>query len=135
MTCSLEVPTNIEVTNLTFKDNEVTIGNNPLYLNSLNKIQFTYNTQTNSTEPKPSSTGQIMYNRKKSNSHKAAVIVVSVIAGVVVLGGLIAAILYFSKLKSPGGSVNATNLQNTTDKVKIDSIRNDTNPTNIDMMK
>ena len=136
LTCSLEVPTNTGVTNLTFKDNEVTIGNNSLYLNSLNKIQFTYNTQANSTEPEPSSTtgevtGQRMYNRKKSNSHKAAVIVVSIIAGVVVLGGLIAAILYFSKFNKP----KVVNINNSSDISPVDTRRNDSNVTNIDMIK
>ena len=136
LTCSLEVPTNTGVTNLTFKDNEVTIGNNSLYLNSLNKIQFTYNTQGNSTEPEPSSTtgevtGQRMYNRKKSNSHKAAVIVVSVIAGVVVLGGLIAAILYFSKFNKP----KVVNINNSSDISHVDPHRTDTNITTIDMVK
>jgi len=128
MTCSLEITSNTGVTNLTFKDNEVTVGNNSLYLNSLNKLQFTYQ---NSSEPESSSTeesvAQRMYNRKKSNSHKAAVISVSVIAGVVVIGGLIAAILYFSKFNKP----KVINIHNSSDISHVDPNKNESNITNI----
>ena len=132
MTCSLEVDTNVKITNLTFKDNEVTVGNNSLYLNSLNKLQFAYQ---NSSETESSSTeesvAQRMYNRKKSNSHKAAVISVSIIAGVVVIGGLIAAILYFSKFNKP----KVVNIHNNTDISPVDPTRNVTNITDIVMVK
>ena len=133
MTCSLDVPTNTGVTNLTFKNNEVTIGNNYLYLISLSKIQFNYNTQANSNEPESSNTGKKMYNREKSKSYKTAIII-GVVAGVVGIGGLIAAILYFCKFKATGDA-NASNLQNNTNKVIIDSIKTETKITNIDMIK
>ena len=136
LTCSLDLMSNTKTTNLTFKDNEVTIGNKSLYLISLNKIQFAYSNSGPSESPDSSDTdnkngtfSQRSYlNSKKGSDHKAVIISVSIVAVVVVIGGLLAIWLYLSKIKKAKALSVSENVQ-------VTSNQDDSGATNIDMIK
>ena len=136
LTCSLDLMSNTKTTNLTFKDNEVTIGNKSLYLISLNKIQFAYSNSGPSESPDSSDTdnkngtfSQRSYlNSKKGSDHKAVIISVSIVAVVVVIGGLLAIWLYLSKIKK-------AKALSVSENVKVASNQDDSGATNIDMIK
>ena len=138
-TCSLEINNNTQTTNLTFKDNEVTIGDKFIYLNSLNKIQFAYSNLGQSESSDSIDTGnknetnsQRSYiNRKKSSDHNTIIISVSIVAGVVVIGGLLVIWLYISKIKK----AKTLNPESISQGIKASTNVDETGVTNINMIK
>ena len=101
LSCSLKLANDSKDTDLSFKQNEIKLGDKYLYINSLNKIQFSY--EADLTE---NSSQKRIYNRNDSSEHKTVIIVVSIIVSVVAIGGLIATLLCLTKKRKN------TNIQN-----------------------
>ena len=95
LTCRLNMNNDTETTNLTFKENEISTGDKLLFINSLNKIQFYYQKLIqNETELIPK-----YVDKTSSSDNTTLIIVLSVVIGVIVLGGLSAVLIYIFKVK------------------------------------
>ena len=80
----------LPLSNLTFKNNEIKIGEVDLLLDSLDKINITYDNID----------GDFHANsRKKSSSNKTTIIVICVVVGIVVACGVVIALIYIFKSK------------------------------------
>ena len=91
--CNLNIKNESNIrplSNLTFKNNEIKIGEVDLLLDSLDKINITYDNID----------GDFHANaRKKSSSNKTTIIVICVVVGIVVACGVVIALIYIFKNK------------------------------------
>ena len=102
LTCRLNMNNDTETTNLTFKENEISTGDKLLFINSLNKIQFYYQKLIqNETELIPK-----YIDKTSSSDNTTLIIVLSVVIGVIVLGGLSAVLIYIFKVKKVSNMKN-----------------------------
>ena len=101
------------ITDLTFKDNLIKINNNNVYINKLNEVHLIQDPNYN-----PESNIVHKYSKNSSSSHKALIISLSVVLGVIVIGAIIALSLYLvkvrntSKTTNPDGTVNSMTINN-----------------------
>ena len=104
--CNLEIGNETSFYNLTFKNNEIRIGEVDLYINSLNKINFSYEKEEEANIRE--------YHPKAKNDNHTTIIVVCIVAGVVVICGVIFLLLYIFiwKKRNNNGS-NAQNVDST----------------------
>lgn len=104
--CNLEMRNETSFYNLTFKNNEIRIGEVDLYINSLNKINFSYEKEEEANIRE--------YHPKVKNDNHTTIIVVCIVAGVVVICGVIFLLLYIFiwKKRNNNGS-NAQNVDST----------------------
>lgn len=102
--CNLEMRNETSFYNLTFKNNEIRIGE--VDINSLNKINFSYEKEEEANIRE--------YHPKVKNDNHTTIIVVCIVAGVVVICGVIFLLLYIFiwKKRNNNGS-NAQNVDST----------------------
>ena len=98
LSCNLEMDKNTSSSNLSFKNNEIKIGDVNLYINELNKINFSYEKED---EIRP-----LM--RKTNSKNHTAVIVICIVAGVLVVGVAVFTLLYIFKWKKKNNIGNMT---------------------------
>ena len=90
--CNLNIKNESDVrplSNLTFKNNEIKVGEVDLFLDSLDKINITYDNID----------GGLHVNARKSSSNKTTIIVVCVVIGIVVACGLVIGLIFIFKNK------------------------------------
>ena len=119
--CNLEMNNNASSSNLTFKNNEIKIGDVNLYINELNKINFSYEKEERINP---------IYKKKSSKNH-TAIIVVCIIAGVVVIAAAVFTLLYIFKWRKKNNVGDKTNAADISE-VDIDHQKN---ASNVDMNK
>ena len=112
---------NATSSNLTFKKNEIKIGDVNLYINELNKINFSYEKEERINP---------IYKKKSSKNH-IAIIVVCIIAGVVVIAAAVFTLLYIFKWRKKNNVGDKTNAADISE-VDIDHQKN---ASNVDMNK
>ena len=92
------------VTELAFKDNLIKINNNDVYVNRLNEVKLIQDPNYVQEE------NNVHVNYKKSGSnHKALIITLSIVIGVIVIGIVVAIAVYLAKKKPvPNVTQNST---------------------------
>ena len=92
------------VTELAFKDNLIKINNNDVYVNRLNEVKLIQDPNYVQEE------NNVHVNYKKSgSSHKALIITLSIVIGVIVIGIVVAIAIYLAKKKPvPNVTQNST---------------------------
>ena len=114
--CLLKVEDNAKEYNLTFKNNEVKIGDGypNIYIESLEEIKL-----SNKNEDKTNN-NSFYQNKSKGKSHATLIIVLGIVAGVIVLVG-VGIILMFIKKANTSKVQNLTNLQNISSTIQANS--------------
>ena len=101
------------ITDLTFKDNLIEINNNKAYINKLNEVHLIQDPNYN-----PESNYVHYFNKNSSSSHKALIISLSVVLGVIAIGVVVAIYCCLVKARNtnkktdPDGSINSMTINN-----------------------
>jgi len=124
LTCALDLNENQELNNISFKNPEIKIGDNYLFLNHINKLHFSFE--------KSNEIDKInVNNNKKSSNNNTLIIVLCVINGVIVLGGLTVGVLYILKKNKQNNINKEKNVKNIVDQSNIENNDYNASTTNI----
>ena len=119
----LDLNENQELNNISFKNPEIKIGDNYLFLNHINKLHFSFE--------KSNEIDKINVNNKKSSNNNTLIIVLCVIIGVIVLAGLTVGVLYILKKNKQNNINKEKNVKNIVDQSNIENNDYNASATNI----
>ena len=105
LTCKLQLKDNQESTNITFKNPEIEIGDKTLFLGQINKVYFNYI---------KSDLGIKI--RSPNDNNTTLIIVLSVVFGVIGLGGIVAVVIYFVRKNNKKVNKQDGNIKNMNDQ-------------------